>query len=346
MKDKIVFVGEKKPDKIVFVGEKSACDPIRLLQPANMLNGHGYECIYTDVHNAYHKIENYVDRKNMMIVFGRTCNPELIQLYNAKGIPTVMDMDDDFHALPIHHVAYNHIGPGNPKYLKRLELSYNLVSAIITPSKILQGRLMEFNKDVRYFPNTWKLADSLWNMPIKRDPRFTFGWTGTITHREDFNLCENAIRRFVKAYPETRLFIGGDPKIYALFKSIPEQQKFFLPFLHYDLMPYIFSQLDVFLAPLKVDKFNLSKSDIKLVEAGAGKTAWLASPIDQYREWDTSASISFCSSEAEWFNSLESLYKAPDQLQAMKERAHDLSNTREIETQFDHWDSFFKEMTA
>ena len=55
--------------------------------------------------------------------------------------------------------------------------------------------------------------------------------------------------------------------------------------------PYLLSQLDILLVPLRETPYNISLPDTILVEAGARALPWIASPIPSFRNWITGGII-------------------------------------------------------
>lgn len=102
------------------------------------------------------------------------------------------------------------------------------------------------------------------------------GYTGTPSHHEDFTTIEYYWQKIVKKYADKVWFVYlGDPYFYEKQEFI-RNRRFYIPYTPYN--PYIFNvrNIDVGIAPLLPNKFNMAKSDIKAIEYGSwGATAVL-----------------------------------------------------------------------
>ena len=67
----------------------------------------------------------------------------------------VVDVDDDFHSIPRHHVAWKWMGPGNPESLSELEERSRIADRVTAATKALRERWLPVNKDVVIIPNGW-----------------------------------------------------------------------------------------------------------------------------------------------------------------------------------------------
>lgn len=210
-----------------------------------------------------------------------------IRMY-MPGKFIVVDQDDCFDEIPKTHIAYNLLGAGNPeqKDITRRCMAMADVVTVSTPQ--LKKYYSEFNPVV--ISNGWSLENEGWSKVIKKDS-FVIGWAGTITHREDFKLAQQGIMDILNEFPQIKIVIGVDEEIYKRFTKIPEKQKVYVPMLTYPKYIYLVKSFNVLLAPLVNDKFNQFKSDIKLVEAGAACIPWVASPIENYKDWQLGGTI-------------------------------------------------------
>ncbi len=59
----------------------------------------------------------------------------------------------------------------------------------------------------------------------------------------------------------------------------------YIPLVGHEEFPYVLSQLDMLLVPLRNLPFNLSLPDTILMQAGARGIPWLATPIPSFRDW-------------------------------------------------------------
>ncbi len=224
-----------------------------------------------------------------------------------KGKTIIVDIDDDFHNIPVHHPGYYHCGPGNPNILRALELAIGAASVLVVSTPILGERYGSLARRVQIIPNGWDDENPNWEQPAPPHQRVNIGWAGTATHREDILLVRNELLHFLRSHPEVTLVIGGDSQIFELFKPLPEPQKVFLPFRPHNEYPLMLANFDILLAPLANTRFNQAKSDIKLVEAGARRLPWVASPLPAYQSWGVGGI--FAETPSSWGDALSTLVR-------------------------------------
>lgn len=222
-----------------------------------------------------------------------------------------VNVDDHFEAIPKGHPGYDLIGPGNPERIGYLHAAIRACDRLLVSTPELAERYAGYHKPVEIVPNGWLSSNDVWQ---RKWPHrgVTIGWAGTATHTEDWNLIETPVRRILKEFPDTRLVIAGDERIYARFASTPEKQKLYLPGLEYSQYPWLIAHFDILLAPLADTYFNRAKSDIKLVDAGARGIPFIASRLEPYLHWPAGCGL-LASTPAEWYDALKLLVTDPAQ---------------------------------
>lgn len=267
--------------KSIILIRANAVSDFRIDLAARHLERHGFE-VETFTEIPYYK----AGQTDAFIC----CRPgiQMIDFLNtalSAKRPVVVDLDDDFNAIPKHNPAFRYTGGGHPTYLRELDKLIKQPGVITTyASPELQNR---YHHDGIIIPNYWDEENDAWELARdKRDPQFIkFGFSGTTTHRMDFEIIKIALLRILKEFPDTKMVVNLDGNIYNHFTDIPENRKLFLPGISYKDYPLIFRYIDILLVPLKDTHFNRAKSDVKLIEAGASKTAWIASNLPMYQEW-------------------------------------------------------------
>jgi hypothetical protein len=168
------------------------------------------------------------------------------------------------------------------------------------------------------------------------------GWAGTITHQQDVELIREPLQRILAAYPQTRLVIGGDPQVYALFADIPEAQRIFYPFVSAAEYPRLLAEFDILLAPLRLNAFNQAKSDLKLLEAGIRRIPWVASPTAPYRAWANGGLLA--STTADWERALAQLVENATVRTQLGAQGHEQALTREAQVLAPRWAEVFADL--
>ncbi|WP_322807399.1 tetratricopeptide repeat protein [Thermanaerothrix sp.] len=256
-----------------------------------------------------------------------------------KGKTIIVDIDDDFHNIPVHHPGYYHCGPGNPNILRALELAIGAASVLVVSTPILGERYGSLARRVQVIPNGWDDENPNWEKPAPPRQRVSIGWAGTATHREDILLVRNELLHFLRSHPEVTLVIGGDSQIFELFKPLPERQKVFLPFRPHNEYPLMLANFDILLAPLSNTRFNQAKSDIKLVEAGARRLPWVASPLPAYRAWGVGGILA--ETPSSWGDALSTLVQDSSLRQQLAAAGRKKSEERNRHV-FELWTSLLK----
>jgi len=190
-----------------------------------------------------------------------------------------------------------------------------------------------------------------WNMPRIEKPRknFTrFGWVGGIHHEQDlkyFSGVPHLVNQRVGRENCRWDFYGHPPKgtpeddwqvdvwkkyqqiILRGFKGVGNWA------IHYALMPdrygSMFTNMDVALAPLEMNEFNDSKSEIKVAECGRYKIPLIASNVGCYSEWIKDGETGFLIDPKkgipEWIRVLTLCAKNPELVKRMGENLHKIT---------------------
>jgi glycosyltransferase involved in cell wall biosynthesis len=190
-----------------------------------------------------------------------------------------------------------------------------------------------------------------WNMPRIEKPKknYTrFGWVGGIHHEQDlkyFSGVPHLVNQRVGRENCRWDFYGHPPPqtpkddwqvdVWRRYKEI-----ILRGFkgtgnwaLHYAQTPdrygQMFTAMDVALAPLEMNDFNDSKSEIKVAECGRYRIPLIASDVGCYNEWIKDGETGFLIKPekgiAEWVRILTLCAKNPDLVRRMGENLHKLT---------------------
>ncbi|MFA5416943.1 MAG: glycosyltransferase [Bacteroidales bacterium] len=267
-----------------------------------------------------------------MIEFLKTC------LTAEKKV--IIDLDDDFAAVPKHNPAYNYTGPGHVTFLHELRKMMQVPGVITTYAS--EELINRYKIEGVVIPNCFDEENPAWELGTHKidDGMVKIGFTGSLTHREDFKLVKDTLKKLLAEYKNLKICIACDFQIHDEFLDTPENQKLFIPGLKYEDYPLSFKHYDILIAPLKDTYFNRAKSDIKLLEAGATKTPWVASDLPFYSSWgvggaivkkDTSGKID------DWETPLRMLIEDPKLRQSLGEAGHLKAATRTSEITCRKW---------
>lgn len=317
----------KQPYKsILFILSNSVSD-FRLTLAAKWLSEWGYNVEVTTSVPAW--LSTYHD----VIVVGRPCLELLpiLDMWIKAGKNVVIDMDDDFMAIPRTNPAYPMIGHGRPGYMKGLAetIKKAAVLTVTTPEVAIR-----YGREAVIIPNCWDETNRLWQSNMGHNT-VNIGWVGTQTHWEDFQLVKDALLQVLSERPNARVVIGLDDKLYKLFESLPEDRRMFIPGLPYEIYPVFYQYTDIVLAPLLDNYFNRAKSEIKLIAAGAASRAWIASPMPFYREWEVGGV--FADTQEQWKEKILMLVDNNEMRLCDGSAGHDKALTRTSEIIAREW---------
>ena len=252
----------------------------------------------------------------------------------------IIDMDDDFLNIPPHNEAYKYVGAGNMGYHKKL-LNVMERSNVVYASQELINR---YKLPGIVIPNCYDEDNPFWDLPKVESEYFRLGFTGTRTHREDFKMILPAIRQVLSERPDVQLVVGLDEQILSNFTGFPRIQFKYIPPLVYAEYPQSFRHIDLLLVPLINNTFNLAKSDIKLVEAGASRTCYVASAMPVYSDWQVLTLGGYISGPEEWYKSILHAIEFKEISPEHAESGHALALSRTSAAVFPAWLRLIEEL--
>ena len=199
----------------------------------------GYDQAHTNYATARH------------VIFQRPLYDALPIITDCKkrGIEVIVDLDDDFMAIPKDEPTYNTVGFGHPEGIQHLIGSIQMADKLVCATEVLAKRYTTFNPHTLVIPNYWDDYNPFWNNRWKHEGVW-IGWAGTPTHRNDFAPLVPVIEQVLRENPTARILIANDKVLYEMLRKVPESQKLFLygvPYLEY---PLVLSGFDILLAPL------------------------------------------------------------------------------------------------
>lgn len=286
--------------KIVMVGDGGVSEAVRIKMPAGALAMRHQVQVFSYTQNQIPLVPCDV------AILSRCPHVELVKQFKNNGARVLIDIDDDFFAIPPQHPGYESVGKNSP-FAKGLRESIRHCDGLIVSTPELAERYQTLAPIRAVIPNGWSDRDG-WSRTKVPHRGLVIAWAGTITHRQDFSLVQETLISAAARAPHVRIRIGGDPEIYQLLGPVPEYQKTFLPMLPFRNYVTAFQDVDLWLAPLVDDPFNRAKSDVKLVEAGATGTPFLASCLPQYLRWNAGGLYAL---PGEWSENLAALIDSP-----------------------------------
>lgn len=234
-------------------------------------------------------------RPDVVITSNPHLNPVLVDslsLLSQSGVPIILDLDTDFEKQPISHPEYNTKGLGTRARSNAYTSAISLAKTVTVPSEVNANSLMSLVENVQAIPDGWSSQNKLWKKDSPLRNTINIGWVGTNAQLEDLVFIRRFIIRIIREFPNTRVVIIGNPQAYRLFENLPDNRRMYLPAVAHEEFPYLLSQVDILLVPLRSTPYNLSQPDTLLMEAGAKGIPWVASPIPSFQSWQKGGVIS------------------------------------------------------
>jgi glycosyltransferase involved in cell wall biosynthesis len=312
------------PDKkfrTIFFTESAggACARYRALLPAQALNEAGY---YARTSTEW--VPKMLDEFDIF-VFQRINQKEgllLIEELNSVNKLTIYDMDDDLldipKSSPVYQLMLEHLD-----MIGAQVMAMTKSKAVTVTTEFLKNRLVSLSTDVHVLPNLIRTQSWEGLLPLRyADPdSVVLGWAGSNTHRDALEMLEEPLRYVIDKYPNTFLVVMGD----ELPFKFPTSRYVVIPWGKYRVFQSVLLGWDIGLAPLGRNRFNLSKSNLRILEIGTAGKPCVATKWGEYTSTIITGENGFlCNDTQEWIINLSFLIEKPDQRRQMGSnlRAH------------------------
>jgi glycosyltransferase involved in cell wall biosynthesis len=250
-------------------------------------------------------------READVIIFQRLETPAALTTFYAMrdqfpGKPILSELDDDIVDVAAYNQAAESLKPGSPILdigLCQLRNS----DGLITSTPYLADVYSEYCKNIYVVPNSidvqkWEKAKG------RKRPGIRVGWIGSTTHSEDLELLEKVIPRITVLSPDLK-FVFASAHIPEFLKGLKQVEivEKWVPILKY---PAHMASLDfdIGLAPLRDNKFNRAKSNLRWLEYSALGIPCVASRVGHFAETIRHGEDGYlASNEEEWCGRLTEL---------------------------------------
>ena len=298
--------------------DNGGCGWYRLRWPAEVLQAEGHDVVVTNELNAYHDtvtgrmISPVVDAD--VVVLQRPLVQavvEAIPRLQSQGVAVVVEVDDDFHALPKGHGARRGTSVENDPTYNRMWLRKACERAdLVTVTTPALAERYGAHGRVAVLPNL--VPASYLSVPSTppRKSAPTVGWTGSVvTHVGDLDVMGGVIpgvlaetgARFVSwgvGLTEQALGVKGRVRPWADLRGAYPRQV---------------ADLDVGLVPLADNAFSRAKSALKGTEYAALGVPFVTSPRADYLRLFHGHGVGILAETPdEWRTELVRLLSSPD----------------------------------
>lgn len=301
-----------------------ACGYMRVVWPAQALARAGHDITVVPFSPGaqrfrvfYDQQGNVVDamypRDAQVMVFQRVVEAGLtdfIRFVTARGVATVVDVDDDLASIDPGNPAWLSLHPRNRtaerdvswRYLNTACRVASLVTVTSEPLAVQYAphgrvRIIRNYLPPHYFGHA-------------RTDSETVGWPASFfSHANDPQVSHGAIGRLVD--DGYRFQVWGDPEGAGKAFGLPADPEGTGPI---DLMkwPRAISEIGVGVAPLAPTRFNAAKSWLKCAELSAVGVPWVASPRPEYaRLHRLGAGMLAKDKGSDWYRKLRQLLTDP-----------------------------------
>ncbi|MBM4137232.1 MAG: glycosyltransferase family 4 protein [Nitrospira sp.] len=259
--------------KILFAqADFGGCGFYRILQPTAYLKfflNHDVKVIF-----EYKSVEDLLSYD--LIILQRQNLPEVLEfvkIVKAHNRKVVYEIDDDLWHIPPENESKQYWGE---EKIRGAETIMQACDAITTSTEPLAELLRRHNKNVFVITNYIPEVNPL----PKFNSTIRVGWSGSASHRVDFN--DEIIRALkdIKRKYKNRIelvFCGWIPEGLVGHVTFYEHVA---PMYYLDFLNQL--RLHIGIIPCADNKFNECKSNLKFLEYSITKTASIASPIYPY----------------------------------------------------------------
>jgi len=240
---------------------------------------------------------------------GRRHWADLIPYLQAHGTRVVVDVDDDFAAIPRGNIARRGYDPRtNPDHnWDHLAWACDLADLVTVTTPALARRYGRHGR-VQVLPN---LVPERY-LTVQADTLLhTVGWTGSVdTHPGDLEVTRLAVRGALDTTGATVRVVGTGHRVAdALGLDSDPASTGWVPFADY---PHEMSRFEVGIVPLAATPFNEAKSALKMGEFAALGVPVVASPTaDNRRLHDLGVGL-LAAHPGRWQRLLTRLLREPD----------------------------------
>lgn len=271
---------------LYLLADQTGCGWYRCLMPGIYLrNLHGIDSrAATSVNDEVRAFARGAD----ILVCQRQLSDSVLEfVYEQKAMAKtiVYELDDDFWHLPVKNPVYRYY---QAEGLGRLAKFIRVADVITVSTEPLKRVVETMHDHVVVLPNAVDpdLADTVTGSHVeqqtRRGAKVRIGWSGSNFHDGDLDCAIDALITLTKRPDVQLVFFGWVPE--RIQREVPIGRIEFHPFVptnnYYHAMAAL--RLDIGLAPLRDNRFNEAKSNLKYLEYSMFKIPTVASPVYPY----------------------------------------------------------------
>lgn len=302
--------------------KKDACRLYRISLPIEALNNNDvseeydrhYQTVVQDTISGQTLIDVLDPPDADVIVFQRVLRRttyELMRVLQQKhDKAVVLEIDDDFHAVPPFHPTRDIVDPiKSPDINREWLMRAAQIADLVTVSTPALAQRYGAHGRVVVLPNY--VPRSYLDLQQQHHKGIWVGWSGsTVTHVGDLNVTKGGVATAIEDC-NAELHIIGQAD--GIADGLGTTKRFRTTgWVGLDKYPRALAQLDIAIAPLKNNTFNKSKSWLKPVEAAAVGVPTVMSPVDEYVRLHKDYGLGIIAENAnDWYSLIARLIKEP-----------------------------------
>ena len=271
----------------------------------------------------------------------------IIALARSMGKTILYDVDDLVFDTDLTHLILGTLAQDfeHPNvwdhwfaYISRIGTALRMCDAAITTNSHLANKICVFTgKPAFVVPNFMnrqqlEFSETLYeekrNRAFQRNDLFHIGYfSGTPTHKRDFDITVPALAALLAQYPHVRLLLVGYLSLPPVLERFRNRIDVY-PFHDFVNLQRVISLVEINIVPLVDNVFTNCKSELKYFEAAAVGTLTVSSPSATYAAAINHGVNGWLSSSIEWEAALDAALVQVDQGNAMRQvaREHAVQN--------------------
>jgi glycosyltransferase involved in cell wall biosynthesis len=261
---------------------------------------------------------------------------ETIPFLQAAGVKVVVDVDDDFDAIPVGNsarAAYDE--RRNPRSNRQwITRACQLADLVTVSTPDLAVRYAKHGR-VRVLPN----LVPAWYLDVEPvEPlQCSVGWSGSVdTHPDDLEATGGAVAQVLNESPGWGMHVVGSGKGVAQRLGVPHVTSTG-GWVHFAQYPRELARFEVGIVPLSDSRFNRSKSALKLAELSAVGVPTVASASPDNRRLHKHGAGLLAVSRADWVDNLTELVNEPAYRADVAGRSREAMRSQTYEQWADLW---------
>jgi glycosyltransferase involved in cell wall biosynthesis len=254
----------------------------------------------------------------------------ILDKLKKEGVKVVVDYDD-YWVLPQDHILY-------PQYKKNqttkiLTDALRQFDYVIATTELLANEIRGINKNVVVLENSINPMLEQFHPEPTPSNITRFGWIGGHCHLPDIKLLETTPEKLNALSQAWNIYLFGHDgrpggtydqfaKVLCSDMKTVDKLKVYRA-ASSDTYTKFYNLIDVCLVPLRGDKFNSMKSELKMVEAAFFRKGLIVSNVMPYKQWITDKNCLKCNNKQDWVKHMIRMIKNPNLVKDLGEQLYE-----------------------